>query len=223
MVVYPQIEQGSDAWNDLRRGRPTASRFSEIITAAKGDYSASAKKYMAELLAQCFETDVDPGQDEFSTYWTRRGCDLEPLARAELSRILGRQAHQVGFVLHDGGLFGCSPDALFKDGDTYERGGELKCPKPSQHVLWVMGGVLPPEHRAQVEGSMVICGLKYWEFLSYVPGMQPFHVTVEWNEFTDTLAKHMDRFTAEYKALHEELVPKLTLLLDKPEPVQDIP
>lgn len=213
MIIYQDIEQGTPEWHSLRRGRPTASRLSEVITAAKGDYSASAPKYMAELLAECFDTDIEPGDDNFDNFWTRRGKDLEPLARLELSRILGREAHQVGFCLHDGGVFGCSPDALFKDGGSYDSGGELKCPKPSQHVLWIMGGVLPPEHKAQVEGSMVITGLRCWEFLSFCPGLQPFHVTVHWSDYTDKLAEHMDRFTREYKELHAKLVPKLTLTL----------
>lgn len=221
MIVYPAIPQGTPQWRALRRGRPTASHLSEVITAAKGDYSASAPKYMAELLAQCFETDVDPDRDEFSTFWTRRGQELEPLARSELATILGREAHQVGFCIQENGIFGCSPDVLFKTGDAYDDGGELKCPAPAQHVKWVMDGGLPLEHKAQVHGSMVITSIPRWNFLSYCPGMQPFHVQVTWDDFTDKLAALMARFTSDYKALHERLIPKLQLTLPSPQPTQD--
>ena len=43
-------EQGTEGWFAARLGIPTASEFSDIITPAKGDYSASAPKYIARLI-----------------------------------------------------------------------------------------------------------------------------------------------------------------------------
>ena len=215
MVVYPTIDQRSPEWRKLRQGRPTASRFSEIVTAAKGEYSKSAQGYMYELLADCFPTDIDPDEaDRFDNFWTRRGTDLEPLARVELAKILQCEIHQVGFCLHDDGLFGCSPDGLIKEGETYIEGVEIKCPSPAVHVEYMAGGKLPSSYCQQVHGSLVITNLPRWHFASFCPGMQAFHVVVERDDYTDKVAACLKKFSEEYKAMREALIPKLQLSLN---------
>ena len=39
------VEQGTEAWFDLRLGMPSASKFKDIVT-PKGKASASGEKYM---------------------------------------------------------------------------------------------------------------------------------------------------------------------------------
>ena len=217
MIVYPVVEQRSPEWVALRRGRPTASRLKDIMTPVKCEYSKSATKYMASLIADCFDTDIDGmlEGEKYSNYWTSRGIDLEPLARIELGKILGVDISEVGFCLHDAGLFGCSPDGLVKENGVWSKGCEFKCPAPKTHVQWVMEGGIPSEYLCQVHGSMVITGLKQWEFLSYCPGMKPLHVTAEHNDFTERLAECMDRFAREYKETMALMMPKLQLQLEQ--------
>lgn len=215
MIVYPAVEQRSEEWIALRRGRPTASRLKDIMTPVKMEYSKSARTYIAELIASCFDTDIEGMvEDKLSTYWVRRGIELEPLARIELAKILGAEIHDVGFCLHDDGLFGCSPDGMVKENGVWIKGGEFKCPAPKTHVQWVMEGGIPSDYLCQVHGSMVITGLKQWEFLSYCPGMKPLHVTAEYDTFTERLAECMDRFAREYKETMELMMPKLQLQLE---------
>lgn len=215
MIVYPVVEQRSKEWIALRRGRPTASRLKDIMTPVKREYSKTARLYIAELIAACFDTDVEGMiEDRLSTYWVRRGVELEPLAKTELAKALGTEVHDVGFCLHDGGLFGCSPDGMVKENGVWVKGGEFKCPAPKTHVQWVMEGGIPSEYLCQVHGSMVITGLKQWEFLSYCPGMKPLHVTAEHNDFTERLAECMDRFAREYKETMALMMPKLQLQLE---------
>lgn len=212
MVVYPQIEQDTPEWRELRRGRATASNFDKIMSPKEMKYSKQAEGYMCQLIADCFETDVDE-VPVFETYWTRRGKQLEPLARMELAKITGMEIVEVGFCLHDNGILGFSPDGLIKDNQAYFTGGEFKCPAPATHVKYINDGVVPDEYKAQVHGSMIIGGFKEYHFLSFCPGMQTFYIKVTPDEYTEKLAGCLDKFVAEYRAMHERLIPKLQLTL----------
>lgn len=216
MIVYPDIPQNSKEWRELRAGRATASNFDKIMTPKKMKYSDQAEGYMCELIAACFETDVEE-VPQFDSFWTKRGRELEPLARLELAKITSMEVHQVGFCLHENGILGCSPDGLLKSDGEYFAGGEFKCPMPATHVEYMKDGVLPDEYKLQCHGSMLVTGLKEWHFLSFCPGMQTFYIRVTPDEFTEKLAECLDRFVAEYKAMHERLVPKLQLTLTNDE------
>lgn len=221
MIVFPSIEQGSPDWHEIRRGRATASRFGKIMSPKELKYSTQARDYILELIAECFETDVTENRPpDFGTFWTRRGQDLEPLARLALDEITGLKSVQVGFCLSEEGILGFSPDCLIQSDGVFVTGGELKCPEPKTHCSWVSDGILPPEHKAQVHGSMVIGGFQEYHFLSFCPGMQPFYIHVQRDDYTEKLAMCLQRFVAEYKELREALIPKLQLTLPAPQTSQ---
>jgi hypothetical protein len=204
-----KLDQGGDAWKQIRTGRPTASRFSDIITAAKGDLSKSAKGYIRELIGQTFCPEWQYG---FKSAEMQRGNDLEPEARRAFCEATGLTVEEVGFCIRDDGVSGCSPDGLIVDAEgVYMAGLEVKCGTPKTHVGWVMDGGLPDEHKCQVHGSMAVTGLTEWHFWAYFPGMQPHHVLVQWDDYTDKLAASLDLFVADYKAAREIALPKLKL------------
>jgi hypothetical protein len=210
MIVHPHVLQGSDEWHAMRRGRPTASRFKDIITAAKGDLSKSARGYIAELIGESFCPEwIDFAGNKF----TDRGTELEPVARAYYETYTGSTVAQVGFCTRNDGIVGCSPDGLLPGGCTAEwfRGVEIKCPSPKVHVGWMMDGTLPDEHKQQVHGSMAVTGLDSWDFFSYFPGLQPFLITVRRDEYTAKLSASLDQFLIDYAAAREAVIPKLKL------------
>lgn len=213
MIVHPHVLQGSDEWHAMRRGRPTASRFKDIITAAKGDLSKSARGYIAELIGETFCPDwVDFAGNKF----TDRGNELEPEARKAFEEYIQEGVHQVGFVTRQDGVVGCSPDGLLtaRSGD-YAAGVEIKCPSPKVHVGWMMDGVLPDDHKQQVHGSMAVTGLNSWHFFSFFPGLQPFHVITYRDEYTAKLSASLDQFLIDYAAARAAIVPKLKLTPNK--------
>jgi len=209
MKVFTDVIQGSDSWIQLRKGRPTASRFSDIITAAKGELSKSSKGYIRELIGECFCPDFQ--------YWggnkfTERGTLLEPDARAQFTELTGKEVRQVGFVLADDGICGCSPDGLIVDAaGEFCAGVEIKCPSPNTHIEYVANGVLPDDYKQQVHGSMAVTGLTEWSFFSYFPNMRPFHVLVGWDDYTEKLKESLAVFVSDYKATRDILIPKLKI------------
>jgi len=211
MIIHPHTEQGSEAWFEARKGRPTASRFSDFITPAKCDLSKKATDFALELVAECF---FPHHAAFFGTPWTDRGVDLEAEARRAFEEHQGWAVEQVGFVTRDDGVVGCSPDGLIRGVDgTFETGEgvEIKCPAPKTHVRYVYEGVLPEEYRLQVHGSMAVTGLNQWHFFSYAPGVQPLHVIVRRDEYTEKLSRTLDEFLILYASLREKMIPKLML------------
>lgn len=209
MKIFPHVLQQSEEWFAMRRGRPTASRFGDIITPAKGEYSKSAEKYMHELIAECFITDVP---DFAGTKWTDRGTELEPEARKAFMEHTGLKVEQVGFVTRDDGVVGFSPDGLIVGELAYEAHLEMKCPLPKQHVANVMAvqaGKIPDDYKAQIHGGLVVTGFPRAHFWSYCPGMAPAHLIVERDEFTGKLEACLNRFILEYAAARTAIIPKL--------------
>ncbi len=214
MIIHPSVLQGSDEWFEMRRGRPTASRFKAIVEPStgllsknkKGDkISDKALGYIAELIGETFA----PHWVEFAgNKFTDRGTEMEPMARAAFEKLTGLEVEEVGFCTRKDGVVGCSPDGLLK---VRTEGLEIKCPSPSKHVEYVYEGILPPEYRAQVHGGMAVTGLDRWHFFSFFPGLQPLHLIVHRDDYTNNISTALDEFIIEYQAIRAAVIPKLQI------------
>lgn len=205
MIVAESMDQGSEAWFAIRKGRATASQFSKILTAT-GKVSSQAEAYMRKLTRECVCDDPMEFQGNKYTDW---GNDKEPEARQYFSEITGLTVDEVGFVSRaDFAPVGCSPDGLITDPDDgrYVGGLEIKCPQVDTHVGYVMEGVLPDAYKLQVHGSMAVSGLPYWYFMSYFPGLNPLVLKVEWDDFTTTVSKALDDFVIRYAKTRKEVL-----------------
>ena len=176
-VKIHNVEQGKPEWFQLRLGKPSASRFKDLVT-PKGKPSATAEKYMLELLAEKisgkhFET--------FDTFHMKRGRELEPQAAKIFSFQTDLECREIGFVTNDEMTIGCSPDRLVDD-----IGLEIKCPMHTTHVKYLIDfhkdGVMPSEYYAQVQGTMMIMDLPDYWFMSYHPDLPNLIMKVERDE-----------------------------------------
>lgn len=212
MKVVKDLIQGSDDWFRQRRGRPTASRFGDIVTPAKGDLSKSATAYAQELIADCIVTDMPP--DFSGSRFTDRGTEWEPAARTAFAEHTGLEVEEVGFVTReDNEYIGASPDGLIWDAVNleYTAGLECKVLSPKKHVAVIANGVLPDEHKAQVHGSLYVTGLPEWHFWAYCPGMNPFHCITRPDDYTAKVGAAVEQFLIDYIALRKQLIPKLKI------------
>lgn len=206
MKVIENMEQGSEAWFRIRAGRPTASNFDRIVTATGKD-SSQWDSYIIELCAACIRPDEITWE---GNRHTDRGNELEPEAREEFARLMKLEVEQVGFVTRQDEIVGCSPDGLVRgSAEGYLAGLELKCPLAKNHASYLMAGDLPPAYRAQVHGSMAVTGLRHWYFMSYCPGLAPFIIRVDWDDFTDKVADALDRFLIYYAERRKVIMPRL--------------
>jgi hypothetical protein len=193
------LEQGSEEWHRARLGVATASRFKDIITPAKGDKSASYKGYMYELIAEKL---TKGKEDFFKSEWMERGNEIEPLARASYEFIHEVEVKQVGIMLNDEGTIGASPDGLIGD----DGGLEIKCPKPSTVVKYMLDGGLPLEYKPQVMGSLWISGREWWDFLAFHPSMDFYQIRVYRDEdYIKKMNQHITDFVNELQNNYEKL------------------
>lgn len=203
MQTFDNIAQRSEQWFNARRGIPTCSRFDKIVTPSKGEPSKSQNGLINELIA---ESICPPDQGLIKPAYTspemEHGMIMEAEARCryEFDHAGKLPIKETGFILHDSGKFGGSPDCLVGD----EGGAELKCPQPATHIGYIRESVLPPIYRAQVHGYLVVTGRKWWGFFSYARNFPPFHVRVERDQFTEILERELMSFVVRYNAEREK-------------------
>jgi predicted phage-related endonuclease len=198
-MIISDVVQGSPEWFAERCGIPTCSNFDKLIT-TKGEPSKSRTKYMYQLAG---ERITGQREESYQSAAMQRGVELEAEARSFYELMTGETVQIVGLCYADKKKrYACSPDGLIG-----EHGGiEIKCPQLSTAVEYLLKGVLPTEYYQQVQGSMAVTGRKWWDFVSYYPGMKPLIVRVERNEeFIKALKVELEIFCQELDEITEKL------------------
>jgi len=196
LTIY-DFEQGSAEWHQARCGVVTASRFKDVL--AEGDGKMRGK-YLRELASETIRGWVEDG---YSNEHMARGQEQEDDARRAFAFEHAIEPIRVGFIRR--GRVGCSPDSLIGE----DGGLEIKSALGHIQIDRLQRGRLPPEHIAQVQGSLWVTGRKWWSFVSYSPDLPLMHVRVERDEeYIARLAKAVDAFTSELDALVASLAPR---------------
>jgi predicted phage-related endonuclease len=189
------MEQKSDEWFAIRKGRLTASQYDKVFNQKTLCLNkVNALKHIDTMLGELYYKQDD--MMKFKPSWAmERGIRLEDEARIDFEIREGVEVNEVGFVTNDsfGSHIGCSPDGLI----VGENGGvEIKCPLPATHIKYHREGVLPKEYRAQVHGSMAVCDADYWWFTSYCPDIKDFTLKVYRDNYTASLAQALKDFNS---------------------------
>lgn len=197
-MITLDLEQRSQEWHQARLGIPTASNFDKIVT-TKGELSKSAEKYMWQLAGERVSGIV---QASFKSDYMERGSNVETEAIGFYELIRDTEIKRVGFCLHDSKRYGCSPDGLVGD----DGGVQIKCPIISTQVGYLLNGKLPTDYFQQVQGELMITGRKWWDFVSYLPGLKPLIVRVERDEaFISKLESALETFCNELEKIVEKI------------------
>ena len=153
-------EQGSDEWFELRRGRATASRFSDVLAGGKEQKSRTG--YRNQLVLERLTGQV---AESFRNKHTDRGTEQEPFARMAYEAETGYMVDRSGFIPHQSLMAGGSPDCMVNS----DGGVEIKCVMPLVQFATIDTGGMPAEHIPQVQGLMWITDRMWWDFVSYSP------------------------------------------------------
>lgn len=157
-------EQGSSEWLQLRCGLITASRMAEVMEFLKrGGESAGRANYRAELIAERL---TGMTAEHYVSREMEFGTENEPLARTAYEIEREVMADRVGFIYHPTiEMSGASPDSLIGK----EGGLEIKVPKTATHLKWIQAGIVPQEHRDQMQWNMDCAERDWWDFMSFDP------------------------------------------------------
>ncbi len=195
MIEIFDVEQGSPEWYAARAGVATASEFHTVMAKGKdGGASITRAKYLRQIAGEILTG--EPAPEGYSNGFMARGKELEDEARRLFAFMRDADPMRVGFIKD--GRVGCSPDSLLG-----ERSGlEIKVAIPAVQIERLQLGRLPPEHTAQVQGSMWVTDRPTWSFMSYCPKLPPLIIDVPRDDaYLAQLGKAMAAFQDELDAL----------------------
>jgi hypothetical protein len=197
-VIVLDVVQGSHEWKLARLGIPTSSQFNLIMAPKTKKLSASAPKYMCQLLAERMTgLPTESYESEFMT----RGSALEAAAATAYELEMDCDTTKVGFVMDDSRRWGCSPDRLVGEDGLLE----IKCPTPPVHIS-AMLGLETDNHVIQCQGQLWVTGRKWVDLMHYSPDLPPVIYRVERDEeYIAELAYAVQRFCQSLETAWESL------------------
>jgi hypothetical protein len=136
-----------------------------MATLKRGGEAASRRDYRAELIAERL---TGGAEDHYVSKEMKFGTEQEPFARTAYEIVTENIVDQVGFIFHPRLDFaGASPDGLIGE----DGGLELKCPKTTTHLAYMIAGTVPKEYQDQMLWNMACAEREWWDFASYDPRM----------------------------------------------------
>lgn len=175
------IEQRSEEWFQVRRGKITSSEIHKIM--GKADLSDTAKTYLLERASEFFGVvSTTPGNS--ATEW---GVQWEPTAIAYYSEQKKIQVEAASFLVVSD-YYGGSPDGIVRPNGVIE----VKCPHNS--VNHFKHGLIKsdeefkkkkPEYYYQCISNMVCANAEWCDFISFDP-----RVDSEYHMFTYRLHRN---------------------------------
>lgn len=179
-IIRDDITQGTDEWFKSRLGRVSASHADDLLTATgKKPAPNKIQTYMYTLAGEIIS---GSREDSFKSSHMDEGNRRESESREMYSFISGNDVKEVGLVYLDvKEKVSCSPDGLIFKDDKLVKGLELKNPKMSTHIEYLLKKKCPTKYLPQVQSSMYICDVDEWDFMSFYPGLAPLIVTVKRN------------------------------------------
>lgn len=197
MQIY-DCEQGSDEWLKARLGIPTASEFHSVLAKGKG---LTRRTYLLKLAGELLTGEP---MERYSNHHMERGKEMEAEARALYEFQTDHELTRVGFVRNEGIIpdvvIGCSPDSLIGvDGAL-----EVKTKLPHLQLEVLESGKVPSEHIAQCQGTLLVTGRSWVDFVSYWPKLPPFIKRVHRDEmYIAELRVELKLFDKELKNIVE--------------------
>ncbi len=162
MEIIKDIEQGSQAWLDLRIGKLTASKVADIMANGRGGKpSAKTETYMIDLLSELLTGEPKPFFENDAMRW---GTETEPQARAMYELINNCEVEEVAFIKLNERV-GVSPDGLVGEGGLIE----IKCPTTATQVRRALSKEYHTDYKAQIQMQLWVSGREWCDFVSFDP------------------------------------------------------
>jgi len=191
-VIIHDLKQGSPEWLAVRGGKFTASNFGKLMMAK------STKGYNDLINTVVFERISGTIPEQFQNEWMERGNALESEAIEAYELRTFNSVDRIGFIEMDEWV-GCSPDGLVED----EGMVQVKCPKYTTLVDYLLSDEIPSEYLYQMQGEMMVTGRKWNDFWAYHPNFVPMLRRVERDE--ETIAKIRERLSESIKEVNKRI------------------
>lgn len=163
-MIFHDVEQNSDEWFDLRKGKMTTSKFGVFMANYGKEFGEPAKKYAFRIAKE----QVTGERVEESTYTNvhmENGHIYEPVARDCYEYETFNEVSNGGFCQHSKySDVGGSPDGLV----LRDNGGiEIKSVIDWTQRNTIKRGTFDPSYKWQILGNIWLCDLDWLDFISY--------------------------------------------------------
>ncbi len=168
--MYPKfhfdIEQGSEEWHLIRKGKMTASHACEIGNNGKG-----LDTYITTLMAEKYSSGERPS---FSNSDIERGHELEPQARDIYAFNKGVDVKECGFIEYNE-YVGASPDGLVLEIEGQSGLIEIKSPSDVVYFKHLLNGAseIDSKYIWQMQMNLLISGYAWCDYVAYSPNFEP--------------------------------------------------
>lgn len=137
------LEQRTDAWHHLRKGKITGTTLKAILGTPKARQEA-----IYELIGERLTIGVEDEENAME-----RGNRLEPEAIAFFELETGKKVERIGFCEDDNNPMICnSPDGLIGETEAIE----VKCMGGKNHIKFFLNNEIPDEYFWQVVQYFVV-------------------------------------------------------------------
>lgn len=161
-MTLHHMAQRSPDWFQVRLGKLTGSRVSDMLTTIRSGEAAARRDLRLQLV--CERLTQQSQESGYVNEAMLRGIELEPQALARYESETRTICHPIGFVSHDELATGCSPDA---DINHFTGLLEIKCPKSATHVGYLRSQKVPTDYLQQITHALWITGAEWCDFVSY--------------------------------------------------------
>jgi hypothetical protein len=156
---FHDVEQNTEAWEDLRAGKITSSPLGKVMANEGAAFGKPAKDYAVSICIERMTGRKLSGG--FSNSHTDRGHAQEPLARMAYEDQTFSEVSNGGFF--DLGDIGCSPDGLvYGDGLI-----EIKSVIPSVHYENLSRQSFDPTYKWQLFANLKFTQREWIDFISF--------------------------------------------------------
>lgn len=205
MIIH-DVQQGSDAWKQLRLGKVTASRMADLMAKTKTGWGQSRANYLADLVTERLTGQPTEGYTNAAMAW---GTEQEPHARSLYSLTYDVDVQTIGIVQHkEISDFLASPDGLVCEGLI-----EIKSPQSNTHIEYLLEQKVPQKYVLQMQSQMACTGRPWCDFVSFDPRMpSEMQLFVKRIERDDKLIKEIEDLVKTFITELDETVLRLRQL-----------
>ncbi len=158
-VKIHEMEQRSDEWFAIKKGKASASRAQAIGNGGKG-----LENYVIEIMAEYYSI---AERENYINEHMQRGIELEPIAKQVYELEHDCEVREIGFAEYNE-YIGCSPDGLVgKDGMI-----EIKCPCDRIYLGILINEKIDSGYEWQCQMNMLILKRKWCDLIFYNPNFK---------------------------------------------------
>lgn len=159
MMLWHDVEQNTEAWNELRTRKVTASQFGCFMANMGKAFGEPAKRYALQIALEIIKG--KKSEFSFTNEHMQRGHEQEPIARMlyEIERSV--DVTNGGFF--DLGDYGDSPDGLVENDGVIE----IKSVTAAVHFETLKRKTFDPAYKWQLIGHLDCTARDWVDFVSY--------------------------------------------------------